>query len=209
MDFSPEELAAEEWLPVVGFRFYEVSSLGRVRSWKLRRGRGSLAPSPTVVYSGLRVGYPSVTLRQDGKQHRLHVHNLVLAAFVGPRPEGHVARHFPDDTKTNVRLSNLSWSTHSQNALDKRVHGTAAVGLRNGTYTRPERKPMGTRNGVHSKPERMARGERCGAAKLTASDVLQIRAHRGWLSLNSLAETFGVSFSMISKIQHKKWWAWL
>jgi len=52
------------------------------------------------------------------------VHHAVLEAFVGERPPGAIGRHFPDREVSNNRLANLSWSTQSQNMLDRRAHGT-------------------------------------------------------------------------------------
>lgn len=37
--FTQEELAAERWLPIAGFDGYEVSDLGRVRSWRPLNGK--------------------------------------------------------------------------------------------------------------------------------------------------------------------------
>lgn len=39
-----------------------------------------------------------------------------------------VARHFPDRTPSNNRLTNLQWSTQAANMLDKRLHGTQRHG---------------------------------------------------------------------------------
>ena len=63
---------------------------------------------------------------------RRYVHQLVLEAFVGPRPEGMESRHFPDRDPANNRVENLSWGTHQQNIRDQKVHGTDNSGERNG-----------------------------------------------------------------------------
>jgi len=71
-----------------------------------------------------RHGYPYVMLysgKKPGK--RWYIHTLILMAYVGPRPEGQVARHRDGDPmKPNAQ--NLSWSTQQENMLDKRLHGT-------------------------------------------------------------------------------------
>ena len=59
------------------------------------------------------------------------MHSLVLQAFVGPCPAGCETRHFPDPTRTNVNLSNLSWGTRAENVRDKFVHGYVVKGARN------------------------------------------------------------------------------
>ncbi len=68
-------------------------------------------------------GYPTVILRQNGKTHTRGVHRLVLETFVGPRPTGMECRHL-NGIKTDNRLENLRWGTHSENILDTVKHGT-------------------------------------------------------------------------------------
>lgn len=111
----------EQWKPVAGFDGYEVSDLGRVRSWKMYHhdpGPRFLTPSPTD--SGhLRVG---LTNGSEDPRTRM-VHRLVLNAFVGSRPKGLVTRHMNGD-KTDNRLANLQYGTYSENQLDSVKHGT-------------------------------------------------------------------------------------
>lgn len=52
--------------------------------------------------------------------------------FVGPCPPGMEACHFPDRDPTNNRLENLRWDTKKANAYDQYLHGTRAMGSRNG-----------------------------------------------------------------------------
>lgn len=74
--------------------------------------------------------YCRVCLRENGGKGKAitrYVHRLVLEAFVGFSEPGHECRHGDRDT-TNNRLSNLSWGTRSQNAEDRRKHGTMPLG---------------------------------------------------------------------------------
>lgn len=123
---------SEEWRPVLGWEeFYEVSSLGRVRS--LLRAWGSDKP-----YGGKQVKpilgsrrYLVVNLTNRGKRQQIFVHKLVLEAFVGPRPEGAVSCHGlggPLDNSTK----NLRWDTQKANMEDKIEHGTRQFGERIG-----------------------------------------------------------------------------
>lgn len=109
----------ERWAPVPGYEGdYEVSTLGRVRSWKLYRGdRG-----PRILATTLRAGYPAVTLFRDGAANLQSVHAVVMLAFVGPRPEGHEIRHLDGD-RTNACLTNLEYGTRSENRFDTVRHG--------------------------------------------------------------------------------------
>ncbi len=100
---------SESWLAVVGCAGYAVSDAGRVYSFR-QSGR-YLRPVAT--------GYPRVNL---GGRTRL-IHQLVLEAFVGPRPEGLVTRHLNGNPRDN-RLANLRWGTHQENSADAMLHGT-------------------------------------------------------------------------------------
>ena len=65
------------------------------------------------------LGYPQFSLVAPGTSGRVrrYLHDLVLTAFVGPRPEGAVARHLNDDPTDN-RLVNLAWGSRSENQMD-------------------------------------------------------------------------------------------
>lgn len=119
---------AERWLPVVGWEgCHEVSDQGRVRSvdrliqlmngqWRRYRGR-------ILVASKTHHGHMNAHLYKGGQCITRPVHQLVLEAFIGPRPPGYEGCHnngMPDDNSVN----NLRWDTHSGNMLDTNMHGT-------------------------------------------------------------------------------------
>jgi hypothetical protein len=115
-----------EWLPVVGFEgFYEVSDDGRVRS--LSRSVASVNGSRRVRGRELahkRAGkYLGVTLSVLGVHTSCYIHRLVAAAFLGQPERRQEVRHL-DGNGTNNDRRNLSWGTHSENALDMVGHGT-------------------------------------------------------------------------------------
>lgn len=110
----------EVWKPVVGYEgLYEVSDHGRVR----RHGK--------VLRTALTAGYPSVNLRKNNASRTSYVHELVLCAFVGPRPEGFFCCHGPLGCLNN-HVSNLRWGTPADNAADRKRDGTENTGSRNG-----------------------------------------------------------------------------
>lgn len=130
--FAP--IDGEEWrvIPSLGPR-YEASDLGRIRSWARNGPGGAIAASPRLrvpVVARKRGGYLTLLFHVDGRPTLRYVHQLVLEAFVGPRPAGHVTRHL-DGSPTNNRLSNLCWGTQHQNVQDQILHGTAMRGARN------------------------------------------------------------------------------
>jgi hypothetical protein len=106
--------ADEQWRPVPGFEGkYEVSDLGRVKSLRWTPPR-ILRPGPS------NYGHLSVAL---GQRNTRMIHQLVLLAFVGPRPPGQEARHLDGDPANN-RLDNLCWGTRGDNIRDAVRHGT-------------------------------------------------------------------------------------
>lgn len=69
-------------------------------------------------------GYLRVVLSEGGARISVLVHLVILETFTGPSPKGMTARHFPDRTRSNNQLSNLSYSTRIVNMYDKEFHGT-------------------------------------------------------------------------------------
>lgn len=122
----------ELWLAIPEFEGeYEVSDLGNVRSldrqqssyggrvWT-RRGRPM-----KQTWDGR---YYVVSLCGSKTKARRYVHQLVLEAFVGPRPDStYHGCHKSGDARDNT-LTNLRWDTAQSNVLDKVVHGTMPVG---------------------------------------------------------------------------------
>lgn len=108
----------EIWKPAVGFEeLYEVSNLGRVRSFRKSAEGKLLRPGRCSN------GYVSVSL--CGRS--VLVQYLVAEAFIGPRPTGALVLHF-DGVRTNNALSNLRYGTSFDNRKDAERHGTAVIG---------------------------------------------------------------------------------
>lgn len=111
-----------ETRPIAGFDGYFASSDGTIWTAKRKGGasraagqRGELVPLKT---SPNRRGYLLVGLDVKGRNVSRFVHRLILETFVGPRPDGKEACHFPDHDKSNNALSNLRWDTHDENIRD-------------------------------------------------------------------------------------------
>lgn len=105
----------ELWKPIKGYEgIYEISSLGRVKSLprKYRKTEKFLSTRPD------KKGYHRAALTKNGKARERKVHQLVLEAFVGPRPKGTQACHWDDD-RTNNSVENLRWGTPSENLYDR------------------------------------------------------------------------------------------
>ncbi len=119
-------MTGERWAPVPGYQHYEASDLGRVRSDKMWRGQSA---TRVLAEHKTRGGYKQVSLCADGTSTHARVHRLVMAAFVGPCPEGQEVRH-RDGTRVNNALSNLHYGTRRQNVLDAVRHGTHPMAMK-------------------------------------------------------------------------------
>lgn len=139
-------------------------------------------------------GYCRVHLQINGETKSKSVHSLVAEVFIGPRPKGFQIRHL-DGRKTNNSPSNLAYGTAAENEADKELHGTKATGEKNGTHTKPEKRPRGSSH---------------GRAILQESDVVYIKEHlkTGYRGIGvKLAQTFGVSPQIISDIKSGRVWS--
>lgn len=176
------DLPGEVWRDVVGLGgHYSVSNIGRVRSnarTKIR-SNGSPIPTPTrIIKARDHNGYSMVSMtRADGVCLHKFVHRLVMAAFVGPIPDGMEVCH-GDGTRSNNRLHNLRYGTRSDNVQDALKHGThRSHGLK---------------------------GEQAHGAILVEADVLVIRSSKE--AAPALAARFKVSDSAIKAVRSRKTW---
>lgn len=170
----------ERWRAIPGHEgVYEVSDLGRVRSYHQKNGR--LRDKPRLkALTVNQVGYLSVTLQvESGRSRAFTVHTLVAAAFLGPRPDGYHVAH-GDGDRTNARLDNLRYATPVENFRDMEAHGTW---------------PRGEANGRRKLTEQDVR------------DIF--RRHRAGESQGSLAAAYGVRRQSISNIVCGIRWAHL
>jgi hypothetical protein len=124
----------ELWRPVVGYEgLYEVSDLGNVRApakWTVGKA-GSSYLRPARGLSKAKHRYWSVCLYKNGRKRTHAVHCLVLEAFVGGRPKGHVACHGPAGVDDNS-VQNLRWDTQVSNLADRHRDGTMLRGSTHG-----------------------------------------------------------------------------
>lgn len=116
----------ERWREIEGAPGYEVSDLGRVRTyWK---SWGNRQEVPTVMKLARVKWSMEAKVRFAGAGHkRMRVHRLVLTAFRGPCPPGCEGCH-NDGNVENNSLENLRWDTHRNNIADKAKHNTNLFG---------------------------------------------------------------------------------
>lgn len=101
----------EIWKQVDGFSDYEVSNMGRVRSFKLGKNGSILIPRKTSE----KKPYPMVYIKNDeGNNKLVKIHRLVALAFV-TKPIGcNIVNHI-DGNKLNNVADNLEWTDNGGN----------------------------------------------------------------------------------------------
>jgi HNH endonuclease/NUMOD4 motif-containing protein len=165
-----------EWRVLPTFPNYEVSEFGDIRRCKTTpRFERYLTGKPLLPK--LAHGYKQFCLCRNGHSETKSAHRAVAEAFLGPPPfEGAQACH-KDGSRTNNHYTNLRWDSCAGNQADKILHGTRAIGERN------------------------------GLSKLTATDIPQIRrAVRNGETHEAVGSRFGVTSRNVWCIMAGKSW---
>jgi hypothetical protein len=171
MDTIPAQV--EVWLPVVGYEgLYEVSDRGRVR-----RVTATHKPAGHILSTQDSNGYRLLVLCKDAICRRFTAHSIVMAAFVGPCPEGREINHI-DGVKSNNHLPNLEYVTRSENH-----YHAIKLGLK---------KPIVGESNPH--------------AKLCEKKVREIFALKGKLPQREIAKIYRISFQTVGEIHRGNIW---
>lgn len=173
-----DQPTSEEWRDIPSFTGYQVSDLGRVRSFRDKSGWGIGESWHLIKAYPSRKGYLWVDLRNgSNNRFRRYVHRLVLETFVGPCPDGMEARHTLNNNRADNRLANLVWGTRLENSSDCLKHGTRVM------------------------------GHDCHASKLTTDDITNLfKLRNDGMTLMALAKHFGVRYETVWKICNRKMW---
>ena len=114
--FSKEELESERWKDIDGYDgMYQVSDLGRVRSFKFGKTR-LLRPGKT------KDGYFIVQLWRNGKGKTIYVHRLVASAFIPNDDNSKTQINHINECKSDNKVSNLEYCTAQYNLTYNDIH---------------------------------------------------------------------------------------
>jgi hypothetical protein len=166
----------EEWKCIEGFLDYQVSNLGRIKSFKKHNGYNiKILKLNEDVY-----GYLYVNLYRNKLENKRTVHRLVLLTFKPIlNPNDFQINHI-DGNKKNNNTSNLEWCTGSENILH-----AFKIGLINKMY--------GLKN------------PSCKLTKDKVIQI-RFLLKEGILSQLEIGKLFGVSQIQISRIKLRKNW---
>ncbi len=157
------------------YKGYLISSCGKVWSCKTKR------IMKTFI---CRQGYENIQL-YDGKGNKIHtsIHRLVASSFIRNEQDKPVVNHIDGD-KRNNNVTNLEWSTTSEN--NKHAY----------------------KLGLSKTP--ILRGERGGNSKLTEKEAIKIIILRkSGMKIKEIGDMFRVTDTTVSNIYSGKTWSHL
>ena len=127
----------EVWKDVVGYEgLYEVSDLGRVRSWYRTLRNRVLTKREEPYYPRLHSCHSrhlAVWLYKNGTSRRWLVHRLVAMAFL-PNPDNLPFINHKDEIPYNNNVDNLEWCTPAYN----NSYGTIKERMSKALLNRPD-----------------------------------------------------------------------
>ena len=105
----------EIWKDIKNYEgLYQVSNFGNIKSLTFKNKQGTYKRELILKKALGKNGYHKVILQKDRNRKTVSVHRLVAEAFI-PNPENKKCVNHLDCNRTNNRIDNLEWCTHSEN----------------------------------------------------------------------------------------------
>ncbi len=105
----------EIWKDLIGFEgLYKISNMGRFISLPKKKGRGNgyITQERNCTLQFDKDGYLKISLCKDSFAKKYLAHRLVAIHFI-PNPENKLQVNHLKGIKTDIRASELEWSTQS------------------------------------------------------------------------------------------------
>lgn len=117
----------EIWKPVIGFNYYLISNLGRVKRLA-KKGSGFYVSVEVIMkIFKCKEGYMVLGMtNSNGRRVNKSIHRLLAENFI-PNPENKRCVNHKNGIRDDNRLDNLEWMTHSENSK----HGYDFNGVEN------------------------------------------------------------------------------
>lgn len=163
----------ETWIEIKDFEgFYSVSNLGNVKSLDRILPDGRKIKSKSLKKITNKNGYQMVHLYKNSKRTHCYIHRLVAISFLKSSNKNCV-NHI-NGNKSDNRVENLEWVTHSENNLHA--------------------KDLGLNKN---------RGTNSSKSKITSNQLSEIRnlLSEGKIPQNKIAEMYNVSKVTITDIK--------
>lgn len=111
----------EEWREIEGYPMYEISSMGRIRSYYSRSRKKEKRTIPKILSNKIdRIGYSFIHLQNEKGRKPLRIHRLVAQAFI-PNPQLLPEVNHIDENKQNNCVENLEWISRLNNIRHSKV----------------------------------------------------------------------------------------
>jgi len=163
----------EIWKDIEGYEgLYQISNLGRIKSLRFNREK-------ILKYSTNCDGYNHIILRNHNSIRTNHsIHRLVCLAFIENTEDKKEVNHI-NGLKSDNRLINLEWCTHSENQKH-----AIRIGLKI-----------------------MLKGEKNNLSKLTEKQVKEIKYGNKNLMQKEIAKIYKIHRSTILRIRKGFLWS--
>lgn len=141
----------ENWKDINGYTgIYQINPNGHIRTFDKQIRRGycmANIKSRILKIQTFGSGYPGLVLTKNGRKKRFSIHRLLALHFIS-NPGGKKYVNHKDGDKTNFALTNLEWSTQSENMKHAYSTGLAIPAIMKGDQNWASKIILDTQSGV-------------------------------------------------------------